>query len=133
MKFTLENARGIHIHGYQPGELTLKHPSGDVTHPYQLITYRSSLIISNAESVEDWAVTHASELKSHHFELAWQTRPEIVLFGSGRKLMFPAHEIRQEFAIKGIGFEAMDTPAASRTYNVLMAEGRDVMALLIID
>lgn len=97
------------------------------------MTYRSSLILSNAESVEDWPVIQANKLELHHFELAWQTRPEIVLFGSGQRMMFPAHAIRQEFAIKGIGFEAMDTSAACRTYNVLMSEGRDVMALLIID
>ena len=41
--------------------------------------------------------------------------------------------IRQAFAVKGIGFEVMDTSAACRTYNVLVSEGRDVMALLIID
>lgn len=133
MKFILENTRGVHIHGYQPGELTLKLPTGNTANPHQLMTYHSSLILTNAESVEDWAVSHADELTTQHFELAWQARPEIVLFGSGRRMKFPAHEISQEFALKGIGFEAMDTSAACRTYNVLMSEGRDVMALLIID
>ena len=133
MKFTLEKVRGIHIHGYQPGELTLKVPGSDITQAHELMTYRSSLIISNADSVEDWAVPHTSELKLQHFELAWQTKPAIVLFGSGRKLVFPPHEIHIAFANQRIGFEAMDTSAACRTYNVLKSEGRDVMALLIID
>jgi uncharacterized protein len=32
----------------------------------------------------------------------------------------------------GIGFEVMDTGAACRTYNILMAEGRQVLAALIV-
>lgn len=133
MKFTLEKTRGIHIHGFQTGELTLKLPNTDINQAHLLMTYHSSLIITNTDTVEDWAMTQVSELELQHFELAWQTRPEIVLFGSGQKLMFPSYEIRQAFVTKGIGFEAMDTAAACRTYNVLKAEGRDVMALLIID
>lgn len=133
MKFTLENTRGIHIHSYQPGELILKLPTDDVSQPHRRISYHSSLILSNPDSVDEWAIRHVNELALHHFQLAWQNKPEIVLFGSGQRMAFPAHEIRQEFANKGIGFEAMDTSAACRTYNVLLAEGRDVMAWLIID
>ncbi len=133
MKFTLENTRGIQIHGYRPGEVTLKLAVEDDTLPRQLITYRSSLILTNTANVEDWPVSHARELASHHFEPVWQASPGIVLLGTGQQLIFPDHKIRQEFASNGIGFEAMDTPAACRTYNVLVAEGRDVMALLIID
>ncbi|MEY4730823.1 MAG: hypothetical protein RL020_1981, partial [Pseudomonadota bacterium] len=39
----------------------------------------------------------------------------------------------KELAAAGIGVEAMDTAAACRTYNVLLAEGRKVAAALIID
>ena len=133
MKFTLENTRGIQIHGYRPGEVTLKLPAEDATQPRQLSTYRSSLILTNTVTVENWAITHVRELELQHFETIWQTRPGLVLLGTGQRLIFPDQKIRREFAVKGIGFEAMDTPAACRTYNVLVAEGRDVMALLIID
>ncbi len=133
MKFTLENTRNVHIHGYQPGKLTLRLPNKNTAESHQLVHYHSSLIISNAENVEDWAVTQTGELEAHHFDVAWQNKPEIVLFGSGQQLVFPSPEIRHAFASKGIGFEAMNTPAACRTYNVLLSEGRDVMAMLIID
>ena len=133
MKFTLESARGIQIHACQPGEVILRLPTEDSAKPHQLVSYRSSLILTNTDRVENWGVSHVSEVESQHFQLAWQDRPEIVLFGSGQRLIFPAHDIRQRFSMEGIGFEAMDTPAACRTYNVLIAEGRDVMALLIID
>ena len=133
MKFTLETARGIQIHGYQPGELTLRLPAKEAGQASQLVSYHSSLIIANEAGPLDWAVRHINKLASHHFEFVWQNRPEIVLLGSGQRMAFPPQAIREEFALKGIGFEAMDTRAACRTYNVLLAEGRDVTALLIID
>jgi len=133
MKFSLENTRSIQIHSYQPGALSIKLAAGNTGQPRQLEVYRHSLILSAMDSLTDWPVSSADELELHHFELAWQSRPAIVLYGSGQKLVFPAPEIRQEFALRGIGFEAMNTSAACRTYNVLAAEGREVMACLIID
>ena len=133
MKFTLEKAPGIQIHGYQTGAITLRHAPNSTATNQPLVTHRSSLILSNVTSVHDWNVAQISELELHHFALVWEIQPEIVLLGSGQRMLFPPQEIRQEFALKGIGLEAMDTSAACRTYNVLMSEGRNVMACLIID
>jgi len=133
MKFTLESTQGILIHSYQAGELTLKVPTDNPARPYEEQRYRSSLILSQSNTVTDWPVNQPGELQSHHFEAVWQAQPGIVLLGTGQRLVFPGMDIRQAFALKGIGFEAMDTSAACRTYNVLAAEGRDVMALLILD
>ncbi|MEM9360380.1 MAG: MTH938/NDUFAF3 family protein, partial [Pseudomonadota bacterium] len=57
--------------------------------------------------------------------------PEFLLLGTGRKQHFPTPELRAAFAEAGIGLEAMNTGAACRTYNVLLAEGRPVAAALI--
>jgi uncharacterized protein len=46
----------------------------------------------------------------------------------------PELDVRRAFAAASIGLEAMDTGAACRTYNVLLAEGRPVgAALLAVD
>ncbi len=58
--------------------------------------------------------------------------PELVVFGSGAKFQFPDRQILAAFARARIGFEVMDTPAACRTYNVLMGEGRRIAASLLI-
>lgn len=55
----------------------------------------------------------------------------IVLFGTGAKGIFPAKDIRLALKSKGLVCEFMTTPAACRTYNVLMTEGRDVVAFLL--
>lgn len=56
---------------------------------------------------------------------------EFVLLGCGPQLMFPSTEIRAAFEKHDVGLEFMDTGAAVRTYNVLLAEKRAVAAALI--
>jgi uncharacterized protein len=57
--------------------------------------------------------------------------PHFLLLGTGRKQIFPDIEIRRAFLGRRVGLEVMDTGAACRTYNVLLAEGRPVMAALM--
>lgn len=54
-----------------------------------------------------------------------------ILLGTGRTPVFPAPEILAAFRDAGLWLEVMDTGAAARTYNVLLAEERMVSALLI--
>jgi len=54
---------------------------------------------------------------------------EVLLYGTGEKLVMPPAELKRRIKEElGISLEAMDNGAASRTYNVLMAEGRKVVA-----
>jgi len=55
----------------------------------------------------------------------------VLLLGTGRAPMFPAADILTMFRDAGIWIEVMDTGAAARTYNVLLAEEREVSAALI--
>jgi uncharacterized protein len=59
--------------------------------------------------------------------------PEIVLVGSGRAFAFPDPSLLAPLYAAGIGVEVMDTRAACRTYNLLLGEGRNVIAALIVD
>ena len=59
--------------------------------------------------------------------------PEIILYGCGWETRLPPRDVVFALARQGIGFEAMTTPAACRTYNILLSEERDVAAVLCID
>ena len=59
--------------------------------------------------------------------------PEIILFGSGWNTVLPPRDVVFALARRGIGFETMDTPAACRTFNILVSEDRDVAAVLLIN
>ncbi|MEX0810341.1 MAG: Mth938-like domain-containing protein [Dongiaceae bacterium] len=56
---------------------------------------------------------------------------ELLLLGCGPRLTQVAPALRAALRAAGVGVEPMDTGAACRTFNVLMAEGRRVAAALI--
>jgi uncharacterized protein len=56
---------------------------------------------------------------------------EILLLGCGARMMPVPPALRQALKAVGISLEAMDTGAACRTYNVLLAEDRRVAAALL--
>ena len=57
----------------------------------------------------------------------------LVIFGSGARLRFPKPLLLRPLIDRRIGVETMDTAAACRTYNVLLAEGRSVVAALLFE
>jgi uncharacterized protein len=56
---------------------------------------------------------------------------EVLLLGTGEKMRFLSPALRHALREAGVTVEVMDTAAACRTYNVLLAEGRQVCAALI--
>ena len=93
----------------------------------------SSLIIMPDQIIEGWPVSAASTLTPEHFARVVEYRPEVLLVGTGHKLAFPAPASLRLIIEAGIGYEIMDTAAACRTYNILMSEGRNVAAALMIE
>ena len=58
----------------------------------------------------------------------------VLILGTGMRQVFPAAAVRRAFIEAGLALEPMDTGAACRTYNVLLAEGRPAgAALLAVD
>ncbi len=55
----------------------------------------------------------------------------VLLLGTGRSPVFPSAAVLDAFRQAGLWLEVMDTGAAARTYNVLLAEERDVSAALL--
>jgi len=56
---------------------------------------------------------------------------EILVLGCGRHFAMASADLRQTLRAEGVALESMDTPAACRTYNVLLADERRVAAALI--
>lgn len=95
-------------------------------------TFSQSLVISTNRLHEDWDIASIALLTEKHIYHVLTFEPELILIGTGNKLVFPPVEIYSEIIEHGIGVDFMDTGAACRTYNILMSEGRDVVAGLII-
>lgn len=94
--------------------------------------YESSLVVSGDRLVADWPLASVAELSADHLAAILELRPEIVLLGTGRTFTFPDRARLAPLYNAGLGVEVMDTPAACRTYNILLAEGRNVVAALIV-
>lgn len=94
--------------------------------------HRGSLLIVPS-GIYGWDVADMAELTPEHCArfVAELALPSFVLLGTGREHRLPSEPVRRFFADAGIGFEPMSTGAAARTYNVLLAEGRNFGAGLI--
>ena len=94
-----------------------------------------SAILVFPERTLVWPVTSAAEANLENLEpilAAGRARTvELLLFGQGLRMLLVPPALRQGLREAGIVLEPMDTGAACRTYNVLMAEGRLVAAALI--
>jgi uncharacterized protein len=94
--------------------------------------YEHSLIVPWVGEVQAWGVHSFTDLSAEHFQRLLALDPELVILGSGARLRFPAPALLRALIERGIGVETMDTPAACRTYNVLVSERRSVVAALLL-
>ena len=97
------------------------------------VEHRSSVIVPWQGAVLAWPVSDFAMLSEQHFAMLAELGPELVIFGSGGRIRFPAPTLLRSLIGRRIGIETMDTAAASRTYNVLLAEGRTVIAALLFE
>jgi uncharacterized protein len=123
MRFAQEGSSNVNvIRGYGPGELRLNDE-----------VFRGTMIVAANAARAAPSICDAAGLRAGHADLLLEFNPEVVLIGTGLRQVFPTPEFGGRFLSAGIGFEVMDTGAACRTFNVLVAEQRLVVALLIAD
>lgn len=94
--------------------------------------YRSNLVILPNRLLPGWRPDSFQDLESGDFEKLVELKPDLVILGTGKQQQFPLPKLYQSLVIAGIGLEIMTTPAACRTYNILVSEGRMVAAALIL-
>ena len=94
--------------------------------------YQESLVVSGERLITEWPATSIESLAPDHLAAIVELGPEIVLLGTGATFRFPEAAILAPLYKAGIGVEVMDTPAACRTFNILLGEGRRVVAALIV-
>ncbi|MGM0560651.1 MAG: Mth938-like domain-containing protein [Pseudomonadota bacterium] len=93
--------------------------------------YEGSILILPDQTIA-WAVSSSDELSVESLDhVTDRSEVELLLLGLGRKTVMIPRNFRAALKEKGVAVEPMDTGAASRTYNVLQAEGRRVAAALI--
>lgn len=92
----------------------------------------ASVVVSADRMITDWPARSVESLTADHLAAIVEMRPEIVLLGTGAVFSFPEPRKLAPLHEARIGVEVMDTAAACRTYNILLGEGRSVVAALIV-
>jgi len=94
--------------------------------------YRQNLIVTPDAVATGWAPAGFAPLTEGDFAALLHHRPELVLLGTGATQRFPHPRLLRSLSQARVGVETMDTRAACRTFNILIAEDRRVVAALVI-
>ena len=92
--------------------------------------FSNGFIVTPNHFIHDWQPQLYTDLNATDLDILFDLKPSVILLGTGAKQIFPPKEIYRALVKSGIGFEIMDTQAACRTFNILMAEDRDVAAAM---
>lgn len=123
MKFSEDSAQGYyHIQSYGDGWVQVNEQR-----------IKEGFILSADKIIKDWGPQSYADLQPEHlsqvFEL-FELQAELILIGTGKHQQLPTPAIHKMLVQKQVGFEFMTTDAACRTYNVLLSESREVIAVL---
>lgn len=113
-----------------PGNVFTRHGPGFVEVGGQ--RHSENVVVRVDQVVTGWAPAGFAGLTADDFAALLAYQPDIVLLGTGAMIRFPHPRLTQPLMAARIGLEIMDVPAACRTYNVLVAEGRNVLAALLL-
>lgn len=92
------------------------------------VTY-PALLLTPGEA-RTWSPPPFADLVEGDFAMLLAEGPEFVILGTGATLVRPPKALRDAFAARNLGLEAMDSRAAARAWGVLRAEERRVAAAL---
>ena len=122
MKFQLTRAEGRNLFtGYGEGYVSINHER-----------HERSIVVTPDAPVQEWEPDTFESITAAHLEALLALKPEIVILGTGERLRFPPPALTRVLAEARVGFEVMDTKAACRTYNIVMSEGRRVVAAMLV-
>lgn len=95
------------------------------------VAYDGAILVF-PDGTQTWAVTALAEITAESLTPVMARGDiQILLLGCGRRMQPVAPAVRKALRQAGIVVDAMDTGAACRTYNVLLAEDRRVAAALL--
>jgi len=126
----LESILALHLETNSTQKTFTGHGAGFVAINGQ--RYQQPVVVMPEEVRTDWTATDFTSLNAAHFDYFLALKPEVLLLGTGAKQQFAHPNLYRELIRAGISIEFMDTPAACRTYNILIAEDRKVVAAVLL-
>ncbi len=122
MKFSRDPIAANAVRNIEPGAITI----GDKIYTGNIGLLADTVIV-------DWPERPICELTEEYLWPILDKSPEMLILGSGWRHTFAPRELVFALARRGIGLEVMDTPAACRTFDILVGEDRRPAAILYLD
>jgi uncharacterized protein len=128
MRLIANSTPGLVIRAYDARSVTVQY----VTPTTQSLTEETfeTPVLLQAEGVTTLTILQADDLSDSICQPIWDRSPELVILGHDQADLGLSAQQRAMFLSRGIGLEVMRLGAACRTYNLLSADGRAVIALL---
>ena len=92
-----------------------------------------SLVLNADEIIGRWMGSNADQTSFDQIKYILEKEPDVIIFGTGDKSVIPQRNLVFDLAKKNIGIEVMTSTAAAKTFNILISEGRNPVAIIIID
>ena len=97
------------------------------------LRYQQPIIVTPEHVINNWTARTFASLTEADFNHLLELKPEVLLLGTGSQHHFAHPQLYRSLTAAGIAVEFMSTPAACRTYNILMAEDRKVVAGILFE
>jgi uncharacterized protein len=120
MQLTRDSSTQHYIRAWEPGRVRIAE---------RWVT--GNVIVSAEQIVEGWVTGAPTALTIEDLAPALAFAPTILLLGTGTDRFLPDVELMAALAQERVGLEIMSTPAACRTFNVLLQEQRRVVVALV--
>jgi len=134
-QFNLETTSKLSVRSYDSGRINIALAATSASKENQIEAeapsirqMSSSFILTPTNIIENWQYSDVDDFTNESFTPLLEQQPELVLLGTGTNIKFPSQQILHGFHKAGIGIEVMNTASACRTFNVLVAENRFVVA-----
>jgi uncharacterized protein len=121
----------LKLHAQAPSDLNTVTGYGPDHIDVNRVRYTGALVLTAEGPVQAWEAGRLDQLQAGHFATILAKEPELVLIGTGPSQRFLPPTITLPLAQARVGFEVMDSAAACRTFNILVAEGRRVVAAFV--
>ena len=120
----------LHLSDRTSKNIFTAHGTGYVTVNGQ--RYEQSIVVTPEQVLSNWPAQKFETLTEADFSYFLTLHPEVLLLGTGQQHRFAHPGLYRALTNAGISVEFMATPAACRTYNILMAEDRKVVAGILL-
>jgi len=121
VKFTRDAFSAVTVRDVAPGRIQIGEE-----------TYTRDIVLTAEAVLEDAVPADFATIREADIAAILEVEPEMLILGTGWTAMLPPRELFFALARRGLGLETMNTPAACRTFNILVDEGRRPAAILKI-